>query len=48
MANKKHQVQTYIDEETKIKLDALCLKYDESLSAIVRRALKKLLESEDK
>ena len=46
MANKKYQVQTYVDEKTKAKLDALCAKYSESLSAIARRALIKLLESE--
>jgi predicted transcriptional regulator len=46
VANKKYQVQTYVDEETKAKLDALCAKYGESLSAIARRALIKLLESE--
>lgn len=48
MANKKYQVQTYVDEATKEKLDALCAKYGESLSSIARRALLKLLESEDK
>lgn len=47
MANKKYQVQTYVNEETKAKLDALCAKYGESLSAIVRRALIKLLEGEN-
>lgn len=46
MADKKYQVQTYINEETKTKLDALCAKYGESISAIMRRALIKLLESE--
>lgn len=47
MSNKKYQVQTYVDESTKKKLDALCKKYGESLSAIARRALIKLLEGED-
>ena len=48
MTNKKYQVQTYVDEATKEKLDALCAKYGESLSSIVRRALIKLLEQEEK
>lgn len=47
MANKKYQVQTYVDEITKENLDALCAKYGESLSSIARRALLKLLESEN-
>ena len=46
MANKKNQVQTYIDEVTKEKLDVLCAKTGESVASIVRRALIKLLESE--
>ena len=46
MANKKNQVQTYVDEVTKEKLDALCAKTGESVASIVRRALIKLLESE--
>lgn len=47
MANKKYQVQTYVSEEIKEKLDRICAKYGESLSSIVRRALIKFLESEE-
>ena len=46
MANKKYQIQTYVSEEIKEKLDRICAKYEESLSSIVRRALVKFLESE--
>ena len=46
MTNKKYQVQTYVDETTKEKLDSLCAKYGMSLSALTRRALLKLLEDE--
>ena len=47
MANKKYQVQTYVSEDIKQKLDKICAKYCESLSAITRRALIKLLEEEE-
>ena len=46
MDNKKHKLQTHVDEATKEKLDALCAKTGESVASIVRRALIKLLESE--
>lgn len=46
MDNKKHKLQTHVDETTKEKLDALCAKTGESVASIVRRALIKLLESE--
>lgn len=47
MANKKCQVQTYVDEITKEKIDTLCAKTGESVASIVRRALIKLLEVEN-
>lgn len=47
MANKKYQVQTYISENIKQKLDKICAKYCESISSIARRALIKLLEEEE-
>ena len=47
MANKKYQVQTYVDETIKEKLDALCAKTGESIASIARRALIKLLEGEN-
>ena len=46
MANKDYKLQTHVDSETKAKLDALCAKTGESLSSLLRRALIKLLESE--
>mgnify|MGYP003484117868 CR=1 FL=1 len=48
MTNKKYQVQTYIDCATKEKIDQLCAKYQESVSSIMRRALIKFLEMEEK
>lgn len=48
MAEKKHQVQTYVNESTKDSIDKLCAKYQESVSSIVRRALIKFLELEEK
>lgn len=48
MANKKYQVQTYVSEDIKQKLDKICAKYCESLSSIARRALIKMLEEEEK
>lgn len=47
MANKKYQVQTYISEDIKQKLDKICAKHCESISSIARRALIKLLEEEE-
>ena len=47
MANKKYQVQTYVSEDIKQKLDKICAKYCESISSITRRALIKLLEEEE-
>ena len=47
MANKKYQVQTYVSEDIKQKLDKICVKYCESISSIARRALIKLLEEEE-
>ena len=46
MSNKKFQVQTYVDETTKNQIDNLCIKYQESVSAIIRRAIIKYLEGE--
>lgn len=46
MDNKSCKLQTYITEEMKEKLDALCAKTGESIASIARRALIKLLESE--
>ena len=48
MTNKKYQVQTYVDCATKEKIDQLCAKYQESVSSIMRRAIIKFLEQEDK
>ena len=48
MAEKKYQVQTYVNESTKNSIDKLCTKYQESVSSIVRRALVKFLEMEEK
>ena len=47
MANKKYQVQTYVSEDIKQKVDKICAKYCESISSIARRALIKLLEEEE-
>ena len=47
MTNKKYQVQTYVSEDIKQKLDKICTKYCESISSIARRALIKLLEEEE-
>ena len=47
MANKNYKLQTHVDAETKAKLDALCAKTGESLSSLLRRALIKLLESDN-
>ena len=47
MANKDYKLQTHVDEETKAKLDTLREKTGESLSSLLRRALIKLLESEE-
>ena len=47
MANKKYQVQTYVSEDIKQKLDKICAKYCESISSIARRALIKLLEEKE-
>jgi hypothetical protein len=46
MANKDYKLQTHVDAGTKAKLDELCAKTGESLSSLLRRALIKLLESE--
>ena len=48
MAEKKYQVQTYVNKSTKNNIDKLCAKYQESVSSIVRRALIKFLELEEK
>lgn len=48
MTNKKYQVQTYVDCATKEKIGQLCAKYQESVSSIMRRAIIKFLEQEDK
>lgn len=47
MANKKYQIQTYVDETTKEKIDKLCAKYQEGISSIMRRAIIKYLEGEN-
>ena len=48
MTGKKYQIQTYVNENTKKSIDKLCAKYQESVSSIVRRALIKFLELEEK
>lgn len=48
MTNKKYQIQTYVDGATKEKIDQLCVKYQESVSSITRRAIIKFLEQENK
>ena len=48
MTNKKYQIQTYVSEDVKQKLDKICAKYCESLSSVTRRALIKFLELEEK
>ena len=46
MSNKTCKLQTHIDETMKQKLDAYCASTGESVSSVMRRALIKLLESE--
>ena len=47
MANKKYQIQTYVDEATKKKIDLFCEKNQESISSVLRRAIIKYLEGEE-